>query len=99
MRKISHKCPHCGKKSFVYEVTGPELAELNRAAKKKPEKVVRFREPRAVSRRVRNLILRGCDVPKSLESDWKLLKDKGLGNEEAANALKLPFFKEEDILR
>ena len=64
------------------------------AAKRDQRARERFKAENDRLQRMANIAKRGCDVPASLETDWKSLKQMKITNREAASMLKIPWLGE-----
>ena len=64
------------------------------AAKRDERARDRFTAENERLQRMANIAKRGCDVPASLEADWKSLKQMKITNLQAANMLKIPWLGE-----
>lgn len=87
-----HRCPHCRK--ITVELTLDEYKELRKGATTKTVVIekVKLKSSR-LTKRARNFLRRGADVPPALEEDWSTLRKSGMSSAEAAKSLGLVFFE------
>jgi len=64
------------------------------AAKRDERARERFKSENERLQKMANIAKRGCDVPASIEADWKSLKQMKITNREAASMLKIPWLGE-----